>query len=113
MGMIERVLTLMFGGGRNVVRDTAQVFRENADAGAQRAYGMQAAALHQYGQEFWTPRRGAFDRFMDGLNRLPRPALALGTMGLFISAMVARTSASRRIGSIPSFGMGGKLLVFY
>ncbi len=31
---------------------------------------------------------GLFDRFVDGLNRLPRPALALGTLGLFIGAMV-------------------------
>ena len=30
MGLIERFLTLMFGGGRNALSQTAEVFRENA-----------------------------------------------------------------------------------
>ena len=33
-------------------------------------------------------RSGAFDRFINGLNRLPRPMLALGTLGLFVYAMI-------------------------
>src|SRR5690606_7812966 len=31
---------------------------------------------------------GRFDRFVNGLNRLPRPMLALGTLGRFVYAMV-------------------------
>ena len=37
MGVIERLFTLVFGGGRNVVKDTVEVFRENAEAGRVRA----------------------------------------------------------------------------
>ena len=37
MGLIERIFTTVFGGERNVIRDTVEVFRENAEAGAQRA----------------------------------------------------------------------------
>lgn len=88
MGVFERFLSLIFGSGRNVVVETAEVFRENAEAAGQRGHDLQKAALAQYGAEFAQPRRGLFDRFMDALNRLPRPALALGTLGLFVSAMI-------------------------
>ncbi len=47
-----------------------------------------ARAIAQHGQEFAVPRQGWFDGFVNGLNRLPRPLLALGTMALFIYAMV-------------------------
>ncbi|MGJ8604855.1 MAG: holin family protein [Marivita sp.] len=88
MGLIEQVFSLVFGSGRNVLRETAEVFRPNAEAQAQRDHGMQDAALRQFAQEFHTPQRGWFDRLMDALNRVPRPAMALGTLGLFIAAMV-------------------------
>jgi hypothetical protein len=88
MGLIQGILSMMFGNGRNVIRETAEVFTENAEAGAVRAATMQGQAMQQFGAEFAAPRAGPFDRFMDGLNRLPRPALALGTLGLFVSAMV-------------------------
>lgn len=88
MGLIEGILGLVFGGGRNVVRETVEVFSENAEAGAVRASTMQGQAMQQFAAEFTVPRKGWFDRFMDGVNRVPRPALALGTLGLFVSAMV-------------------------
>ncbi|CUH76852.1 holin family protein [Tropicibacter naphthalenivorans] len=88
MGVIERILGVIFGSGRNVVAETAEVFRINAEADAQRAHQMQSAALQQFGGEFRLTQRGWFDRFMDALNRVPRPAMALGTLGLFIAAMV-------------------------
>lgn len=88
MGLIERIFTMIFGGGRNVVRETAEVFRENAEAGAARATQLQSDALNQHGQEFSHPQTGGFDQFMDGINRLPRPLLAFGTLGLFVTAMV-------------------------
>ncbi|MCE8536123.1 holin family protein [Ruegeria pomeroyi] len=87
MGLIGDLLGMLFGGGRNAVRETVEVFRENAEAGAARATQVQTSALDQFAAEFAQRRRGGFDRFMDGLNRLPRPALALGTLGLFIAAM--------------------------
>lgn len=88
MGLIEQVFSLVFGSGRNVVRDTVEVFRPNAESQAQRDEARHDAALRQFAQEFHASRRGWFDRFMDALNRVPRPALALGTLGLFVAAMV-------------------------
>ena len=88
MGLIERILGFVFGGGRNAVVETVEVFRENADRSAARAVGLREGALAQLGAEFARGQKGGFDRFMDGVNRLPRPALALGTLGLFVAAMV-------------------------
>lgn len=88
MGIVTEILAVIFGGGRNLVRETAEAFIENAETGAQRAHTMQGQSMRQFAREFSLPRQGAFDRLMDGINRLPRPALALGTLGLFISAMV-------------------------
>lgn len=88
MGLMEKLLGLVFGSGRNVVAETAELFRVNAEAQAQRGHDLQSAALSQFAREFRVVRRGWFDRLMDALNRVPRPAMALGTLGLFVSAMV-------------------------
>ena len=88
MGMIGDIFGIILGGGRNAVRETVEVFRPNAEAQAIRDTAREAAALAQFAAEFAHPRPGLFDRFMDALNRLPRPMLALGTLGLFVSAMV-------------------------
>ncbi|MCR9272627.1 MULTISPECIES: holin family protein [Mameliella] len=88
MGLIGQLLGVLFGSGRNVVTETAEVFRVNAEAQAQRGAEAQAAALAQMAGEFRIRRRGWFDRLMDALNRVPRPAMALGTLGMFVAAMV-------------------------
>ena len=118
MGLMERLFSVVFGGQTNIVRETVEVFRENAEAGAQRNAGMQGQAMTQFGAEFVVPREGAFDRFMDGLNRLPRPAMALGTLGLFVSAMVAPLWFSERMQGIalvpePLWWLLGVIVSFY
>lgn len=87
MGLIGQALTLLFGGGRNAIADTAEVFRVNAEEGDKRKLALQTAALSQMAAEFQNNERGLFDRVVDALNRLPRPAMALGTIALFVSAM--------------------------
>lgn len=117
MGLIERLFTLVFGGG-NVLRETAEVFRENAEAGAGRAAAYQQAALAQFAAEFALPRRGLFDRAIDGINRLPRPALALGTLGLLISAMADPVWFAARMQGLalvpePLWWLLGAIVTFY
>jgi len=87
MGLIERLLSVFFGGSTGGVKETLEVFRENAEGAAERDYATRAAALGQFAAEFAHPRKSLFDQFIDGLNRVPRPAMALGTLGLFVSAM--------------------------
>lgn len=118
MGLIDRIFGMIFGGQRNVVRETIEVFRENAETGAARNAEIQRQAMSQYGAEYRVPRRGGFDRFMDGVNRLPRPALALGTMGLFVSAMVNPLWFSERMQGIalvpePLWWLFGVIVSFY
>ncbi len=118
MGMIGEVFRVFFGNGRNVVRETAEVFVENAEAGAQRASTLQGQAMQQFGGEFRVVRKGWFDRLMDGLNRLPRPALALGTLGLFVTAMVDPLWFAARMQGIalvpePLWWLLGVIVSFY
>ncbi|SHH78633.1 holin family protein [Marivita hallyeonensis] len=118
MGLIEQVFSLVFGSGRNVIRETAEVFRPNAEAQAGRDQELHGASLRQFAEEFYAPQRGWFDRFMDALNRVPRPALALGTLGLFIAAMVDPVWFAARMAGIalvpePLWWLLGAIVSFY
>lgn len=110
MGAITRL-----GGA---AESLAQVFVPNATAGQALAHGAHRAALQQLGAEFALPRRGLFDRFVDGLNRLPRPMLALGTLGLFIYAMVDPIAFGARMEGLahvpqPLWWLLGAIVGFY
>ena len=87
MGLMGGLMDFLFGNGRNVVVQTAEVFRENSEKGAERAAEARSDSLQQFASEFAHSQRGLFDRLVDGLNRLPRPFLALGTIWLFVTAM--------------------------
>ena len=100
MGLIGRLFGMLFGDGRNVVAETAEVFRVNADGADRRAADIQSAALAQLAAEFQHPKKGLFDRVIDGLNRVPRPAMALGTLALFVSAMTNPVWFSERMQGI-------------
>jgi hypothetical protein len=118
MGLIEGLFAILFGSGRNVIGEKAEVFRPNAEAQAQRHAGVQMAALAQHGAEFARSPEGFFDRFMNGLNRVPRPALALGTVGLFIAAMVDPIWFSARMTGLalvpdPLWWLLGAIVSFY
>lgn len=116
--MIGRILELLFGGERNIVRETAEVFTVNAEAQAIRDTDLARRAAEQFAAEFAAPQRGRFDRFVDGLNRLPRPALALGTLGLMVAAMVDPLWFAARMQGIalvpePLWWLLGVIVSFY
>lgn len=118
MGVIGQIFATLFGGERNIIRETAEVFVENAEAGAERQAAFQQAALQQFATEFAIERRGFFDRFIDGLNRLPRPMLALGTLGLLVSALVDPVWFAQRMQGIalvpqPLWWLMGAIVSFY
>ncbi|MEM1078466.1 MAG: holin family protein [Pseudomonadota bacterium] len=87
MGLIAKLFGFVFGDGNKAVKETIEIFRENAEAGAEREHALTTGALAQFAAEFAHSHSSRFDRVIDGLNRVPRPALAFGTLGLFISAM--------------------------
>mgnify|MGYP000123781877 CR=1 FL=1 len=64
------------------------------------------------------PRKGLFDRFMDAMNRVPRPALAIGTLALFVTAMVDPIWFASRMQGIalvpePLWWLLGAIVSFY
>jgi hypothetical protein len=118
MGLIERIFSSVFGNGRNVIVETAQVFRENAEGAAVRQASIQTQSMQQFASEFTVQRQGGFDRFMDALNRLPRPLLAFGTIGLFAVAMSDPVWFSTRMQGIslvpdPLWWLMGAIVSFY
>ncbi len=117
MGLIEGLFGWLFGGGLKDVRQTVETFRPNAEAEAQRTAEFQAAALNQFSAEF-RPQRGLFDRTIDGLNRLPRPAMALGVLFLIGSAMVDPVWFASRMQGLalvpePLWWLLGAIVSFY
>ncbi|WP_420863238.1 holin family protein [Algirhabdus cladophorae] len=118
MGLMDRLFSVVFGGGRNVIAETAEVFRVNSDKFDDRAFHVQSAAMAQYGAEYAHARQGWFDRFVDGINRIPRPAMALGTLGLLVAAMVDPVWFASRMQGIalvpePLWWLLGAIVSFY
>ncbi|MFB9149540.1 holin family protein [Roseovarius ramblicola] len=117
MGWLRTILGAVFGGGRNVIAETAEVFRPNAEAADQRAADAQGAALRQMAAEFGSVQ-GPWGRFVDGLNRLPRPAMAFGCIFLFGSAMHDPVWFAERMQGLalvpePLWALMGAIVAFY
>lgn len=99
MGLINKVLgvptaTTALG---QAAAGVAEVFVPNATKKMQAAHEAYLAAIDESGLEFKYAQPGLFDRFVNGLNRLPRPFLALGTLGLFVYAMIDPVSFAQRM----------------
>ena len=76
------------------------------------------AALEQLSAEFSQPQSNWFDSLINGLNRLPRPSLALGTLGLFVFAMVDPVGFASRMQGLqlvpdPLWWLLGAIVSFY
>ena len=101
-----------------VVKETAEVFRENAEARAVRGAEFDQAALAQFAAEFGGPRRTWFDSFIDAVNRIPRPLMALSVLALFASAMWAPIWFAERMQGLalvpePMWWLAGVIVSFY
>lgn len=73
--------------------------------------------MTQLATEFRNPRSG-FDRFIDGVNRLPRHAMAFDVLGLFIAAMVDPIWFADRMAGLslvpePLWWLLGAIVSFY
>lgn len=125
MGLIVSGLRALFGrGGAGVtalgqsVETVAQVFRPNATRALELGHDAWMAAHSSHTAEFAHGRAGRFDAFVNGLNRLPRPMLALGTLGLFVYAMVDPEGFARRMRGLaevpePLWWLLGAVVAFY
>ena len=70
------------------VTGVAEVFVDNRTKQTQFAHEGRIATLDELQAEYARERGNWFDQLVDGLNRLPRPALALSAIGLFAYAMI-------------------------
>ncbi|HMQ40714.1 MAG TPA: holin family protein [Paracoccus sp. (in: a-proteobacteria)] len=120
MGMIDRFLGM--GAAAETVSNAAanvtEIFRENATRRMELDEEAYHHAITQLSAEFGANRRGWFDDLMNGLNRLPRPFLTLGTLGLFVYAMIEPAGFSQRMLGLqtvpePLWWLLGAIVSFY
>jgi len=100
------------------VAEVSEVFTINKTKAEIAAQARFQAALAQAGEEFKQSRLGWFDRFVNGLNRLPRPIMALATVGLFAYAMADPAGFSVRMQGLayvpePLWWLLGAVVSFY
>ena len=122
MGLIGKIFGAGNGAGAaalgSAVEGVAEVFRPNATRQMELSAAAQEAALSQLGAEFSNAGGTWFDSAVNGLNRLPRPFLALGTVGLFVYAMVDPQAFSQRMVGLnavpePLWWLLGAVVAFY
>lgn len=120
MGMIGSLLgrpgTIAAVG--EAARDVAEVFTPSATKRMELSAKAQSDALKEFSEEFGTAPFGWFDRLVNGLNRLPRPMLAFGTIGLFCYAMADPIAFAQRMVGLnavpePLWWLLGAVVAFY
>ncbi len=119
MGLIDRAL----GGGSlegigNAAEGLSEVFVPNATRALELAAQIQEATLEAASAEFQYAGSGWFDRAINGLNRVPRPMLALGTLALFGYAMTDPVGFAERMVGLnevpePLWWLLGAIVSFY
>jgi Holin of 3TMs, for gene-transfer release len=124
MGVIGGVIGKLSGTSGAVAalgeaaQGVAEVFVPSATKRMELSAEAQMAALRQLGEEYQHPALSWFDRLVNGLNRLPRPLLAFGTLGLFIYAMVDPVAFAQRMVGLnavpePLWWLLGAIVAFY
>ncbi len=120
MGLIGRVLGGAGGAAAlgQAAEGLAQVFRPDATRAMELSAAAQQSALSQLQAEYTVAGTGRFDRLVNGLNRLPRPFLAFGTLGLFSYAMVDPDGFGQRMVGLnmvpePLWWLLGAIVTFY
>lgn len=123
MGVISTVARGLFLRGGAVSLLDAGTRLTNAltpDATRQLELGHDAfiATQEALGSEYRHGRAGWFDALVNGLNRLPRPMLALGTLGLFVYAMADPQGFALRMQGLayvpePLWWLLGAIVAFY
>ncbi|MDN3711577.1 holin family protein [Paracoccus cavernae] len=120
MGVIDRFIGIgsAVTSVSNAAGSLAEVFTPNATRRQELEGQAYAQAMEEHQAEFLYQGDGLFDRFINGLNRLPRPVLTLGTLGLFGYAMVDPPGFSMRMDGLalvpePLWWLFGAVISFY
>lgn len=120
MGLIGSILGLGRSADKigGAVERVVEVFIPNRTKAEEQNFRRGQAALDQLAAEYKLAPNNAFDGFVSGLNRLPRPTLALGTVGLFAYAMADPVGFSIRmqgLNTVPDqlWWLLGAIVTFY
>lgn len=120
MGIIRGILGLGKSAESisGAVETVAEIFVPNKTKESRQQHEEFTASLEQFSTEFTQTPSGPFDRFVNALNRLPRPVLALGTVGLFVYAMVDPSGFTTRMQGLafvpdPLWWLLGAVVSFY
>lgn len=118
MGLIDNGFGQTVEGIGDAAEGLSEVFVPNATRAIELAAEIQTATLEAASAEFEHAGTGWFDRMVNGLNRLPRPFLALGTLGLFVYAMTDPQAFSARMVGLqevpePLWWLLGAVVSFY
>ncbi|MEM8572465.1 MAG: holin family protein [Pseudomonadota bacterium] len=95
MGLMRHLIGQKGVGG--AVQGVAEVFVGNAAERDRADLERIKGAQEELQSEFSRAPSGPFDTFVNALNRLPRPLLAIGTIGLFVYAMADPAGFSMRM----------------
>lgn len=120
MGLLSKVFNI--GGvvqkiGGSLVQG-AEVFKVNQTEKMKHDAARFQTAMSQFEGEFAQKHESRFERFVNALNRLPRPFLALGTIALFIFAMADPAGFTIRMNGLsaipePLWWLLGAIVGFY
>lgn len=102
----------------DAAKGLAEVLTPSATRRMELSAQVQQAALREFADEFGYAPTGLFDRAVNGLNRMPRPMLAFGTIGLFVYAMVDPQQFALRMVGLnavpePLWWLLGAVVAFY
>ena len=125
MAMLKQLGNFLGGGVAKPIRDIAGTFVAPKDTRALNEHEYKLAVLQQF-QAYTTSEKGSvFERFVSGLNALPRPILALGSIFLvgysiydserataaYAALEIIPTELWGMLGIVVSFYMGGRLQI--
>lgn len=100
------------------VTGVAEVFVANKTKRDQIEGDAFQSVVNSHSSEFYLPVSNWFDSLINGINRLPRPTMALGTIGLFVYAIAQPEAFSQRMIGItvipePMWWLIGVIVAFY
>jgi hypothetical protein len=119
MGLIGRALASgALATAGEAAEGLSEVFVANATREMELSHEAYRLALEAAAEEFRHAGLSGYDRFVNGLNRLPRPFMALGTIGLFSYAMADPEGFTARmvgLGEVPEplWWLLGAVVGFY
>ena len=120
MGLIDRLMGMGATAAAvgNAATGMAEILTPSATRRMELDEEAYARAITEQQAEFSAVSVHWFDAVVNGLNRLPRPLLTLGTIGLFVYAMVEPVGFSARMEGLalvpdPLWWLMGAIVSFY